>query len=331
MKRLLTIALTLALALMLTLFLAACGGNDTPSSTTEQTPPSDTPVANDSTPTSPASDMPSGGSETPSSTQDLANDLSSLMREEDIYMIYEDGSDVVKEGLGLNAGRFDFGNRYGDSTDWGGGWELFIFQDGEYIINGGWMEYGNMYNANGEKLGGCVLGTWSYENYVLKLDNGFEFTLDPAIREFTQSTMPGDSNGDGNTAPSVSIPDNGTPPNVSAPLESHAGDKGYFYIDTDDYIVYAFDSTWELADKEYWLVSFDNDGRITKQSTKYVCANEADAKTFIDNRGLTHAIQIDNVVYIERNDMDHDAWWDKDTCRRYAENNHPDAHYISKP
>jgi len=104
----------------------------------------------------------------------------------------------------------------------------------------------------------------------------------------------GTDNGNGDD-PAPIIPDNGTPPNVSAPLENHAGDKGYFYVTTDDYIV------WEVRERDtdnymtYRMYVFDEDGKVIHRNQKHVFLNETDAKTFAE--GGFGVIQIDNVVY----------------------------------
>lgn len=124
-----------------------------------------------------------------------------------------------------------------------------------------------------------------------------------------------------------SIPDNGTPPTVTAPLESHAGDMGYFYTVTDDYIV------WEsYADNYtiYRMYVFDADGEVIDRFEKYVFTNETDAKTFADVQ--TWRVQVGNVVYNDGS-VELGEWMgrqDKST-QIYTIPISYDNYYISKP
>jgi hypothetical protein len=84
------------------------------------------------------------------------------------------------------------------------------------------------------------------------------------------------------------------------PLESHRGDMGYFFVDTDDYIVYAnnTDNMWGsgLAAKMYFLISYGDDGRLVSTSMKVVFNNESDAETFL-NAWSDDFVRVDNVTY----------------------------------
>lgn len=105
----------------------------------------------------------------------------------------------------------------------------------------------------------------------------------------------------GNTA--ATIPDNGTPPSVPAPFETHAGDKGYFFVDTDDYAVFMYDVANNPREKAYGygactyylVVSFD-DTDYTTRFEKWVFENSDDARDFSSEDN--NRIAIDNVVYI---------------------------------
>ncbi|MCL2003613.1 MAG: hypothetical protein FWG72_06385 [Oscillospiraceae bacterium] len=108
----------------------------------------------------------------------------------------------------------------------------------------------------------------------------------------------------------VIIPDNGTPPNVEPPLESHAGDKGYFYVLSDDYVVWTESGDnkqlmggIEYGDNNgitYYVASFNENGGTIYGSgmTKYVFSSEADAAAFFEASGRDRLIQIGNVVYL---------------------------------
>jgi hypothetical protein len=98
------------------------------------------------------------------------------------------------------------------------------------------------------------------------------------------------------------IPDNGTPPAVEPPLESHPGDKGYFYATTDDYIVWITPSdnrasyyADDTVQQEYVLACFDEQGYMKETSFKYVFASEAEAQAFAGDS--SDFAQIGNVVY----------------------------------
>jgi len=105
---------------------------------------------------------------------------------------------------------------------------------------------------------------------------------------------PGNGGGD-------DIPDNGTPPYVEPPLESHRGDKGYFYTTTDDYIVCISPYTSNVFYRNeipavYWVISFLEDGSVGSEQLKYVFETTADAET--NSKRLPGAfIQIDNALY----------------------------------
>ncbi|MCL2052587.1 MAG: hypothetical protein FWG91_12795 [Lachnospiraceae bacterium] len=92
----------------------------------------------------------------------------------------------------------------------------------------------------------------------------------------------------------VIIPDNGTPPYVEPPLESHAGDKGYFYVTTDDYAVWInrliADDGWV-----YMVASFGGDGSVVNYHWKLVTdtVEAAESRT----QGHDGYIRIDNVLY----------------------------------
>jgi len=110
-----------------------------------------------------------------------------------------------------------------------------------------------------------------------------------------------DNNDPGNGNGGDNIPDNGTPPNVEPPLESHRGDKGYFYVTTDDYIVCispyysnALDHSHSGNPAVYQVISFLEDGSAVNGQIKYVYETTADAEK---NRWNGAFIQIDNALY----------------------------------
>ncbi|MCL2627355.1 MAG: hypothetical protein FWD44_01485 [Oscillospiraceae bacterium] len=154
----------------------------------------------------------------------------------------------------------------------------------------------------------------------------------------------GDSGTDGSTdngdsgEPAPIIPDNGTPPNVPPPLESHAGDKGYFYVTTDDYIVWVefidpddprFSGFGGKVYARYHVASFDESGKPTSTFYKLLFTNEADAVTHYNNTTSGHnRALIDNIIYIDMTGADFIEWWDKSSCLSNASNY---EHFISKP
>ncbi len=119
------------------------------------------------------------------------------------------------------------------------------------------------------------------------------------------SSQPDKNLDDSGSSPQVvvNIPDNGTPPDAPAPFETHPGDKGYFYVDTDDYGVFMYDTAMNPGNKagafgpcvEYTVFSFD-ERDYTSVFKKWVFDNEADAKTYSDSESSLLAIE--NVVYV---------------------------------
>jgi hypothetical protein len=90
-------------------------------------------------------------------------------------------------------------------------------------------------------------------------------------------------------------PANAKVPTVEAPLESHSGDEENFYVDTDDYVVWAKPSTTSDAEREYRVVCFDADGLQTLAFMKFVFTDEAEATKFAKTNDLL--IPVANVVY----------------------------------
>lgn len=123
----------------------------------------------------------------------------------------------------------------------------------------------------------------------------------------------------------VTIPDNGTPPAVEAPLESHAGDSGYFYADTDDYMVWV---EQQSGFQRYNVVSFDSAGNIISHFSKDVFQSEDDASAYAAQEDWR--VQIGNVVYIDTSliAMAELMYTDKESA---IANNKDYSHYISKP
>jgi hypothetical protein len=91
----------------------------------------------------------------------------------------------------------------------------------------------------------------------------------------------------------ANIPDNGTPPNVPAPFETHRGDKGWFYVVSDDYIVGFLDGMGTYEDS-YMVLSFV-DGICVKALRKFVYADNNAAVIRTGPGSL--AIAVDNVLY----------------------------------
>ena len=113
-----------------------------------------------------------------------------------------------------------------------------------------------------------------------------------------------DEGNSGNTGTDISIPNNGTPPNVPVPFESHSGDVGYFYVDTDDYLVFMYDIEFDMRNPAYafapavmyTVISFD-DRDFTEFGRKWVFESEANAASFA-NEDPSY-VAIGNVVYID--------------------------------
>jgi co-chaperonin GroES (HSP10) len=115
-------------------------------------------------------------------------------------------------------------------------------------------------------------------------------------------------------------------PAVVPPLESHPGDKDNFYVETDDYVVWAKPSENTSAVREYRVVSFDDNGIQALAFLKYVFANEAEATEFAKTSDLL--IPVGNVVYYR-------GWFGPETQDRagvielvLADG---DEHFISQP
>ena len=115
----------------------------------------------------------------------------------------------------------------------------------------------------------------------------------------------GDNGNGGDTnPPSASIPNNGTPPNVPVPFEAHEGDKGYFYVDTDDWAVFMHDIVFDVRNPaysyapavQYIVFSFD-DTDFTVYGKKWVFESEANAESFAKED--SSYIAIGNVVYVD--------------------------------
>ena len=138
----------------------------------------------------------------------------------------------------------------------------------------------------------------------------------------------------------IVIPDNGTPPYVEPPLESHRGDKGYFYVTTDDYVVWTDSGDnkqlmggIEYGDNNgitYFVASFNENGDRISGMTKYVFSSEADAAAYVDTLQMKDSyIQIGNVVYPYMLDWGDGSWNHyKDGIIEYAPH---DDMYFSKP
>ncbi|MCL2018788.1 MAG: hypothetical protein FWG70_03420 [Oscillospiraceae bacterium] len=93
------------------------------------------------------------------------------------------------------------------------------------------------------------------------------------------------------------VPDNGTPPYIEPPLESHRGDKGYFYATTDYYIVYINDTNPRFV--AYYLINFDFD-IYTNKATTTRTAPFMDKIVFRSNEAAKESpigIVVDNVEY----------------------------------
>jgi len=85
------------------------------------------------------------------------------------------------------------------------------------------------------------------------------------------------------------------PPKVDPPLESHPGDKDNFFVETDDYVVWAHPSQISMAYREYRLVSFNPDGTQALFFMKFVFLDEVEAKDFAATNE-SHR-RVGNVVY----------------------------------
>jgi hypothetical protein len=125
-------------------------------------------------------------------------------------------------------------------------------------------------------------------------------------------------------------------------MESHRGDKGYFFTTTDDYIVFlrgffitrTYDgSRWAeeafypslrdngLESMFYTISSYNDNGRLDSVKRKLVFNNAADASVFMNNSTSSRFYaQVDNVVYLDVNrssimDMVMEEWnvshWNK--------------------
>lgn len=111
------------------------------------------------------------------------------------------------------------------------------------------------------------------------------------------------NNADNGNNDNVNIPNNGTAPTVKEPLKSHAGDEGYFYTTTDDYIVYS-KTIVGYNYTQYTIQSFDINGvtDVKGNFVKLVFENNSLAKEFADSENETQNkkgyIAIDNVVYL---------------------------------
>ncbi|MCL2004515.1 MAG: hypothetical protein FWG72_11060 [Oscillospiraceae bacterium] len=174
----------------------------------------------------------------------------------------------------------------------------------------------------------------------------------------TSTPSPNQTQGNGDNDPGTGdpgngggddIPDNGTPPYVEPPLESHRGDKGYFYTTTDDYIVCISPYTSNVFYRNeipavYWVISFLEDGSVGSEQLKYVFETTADADT--NSKRLPGAfIQIDNALYPNPNPpadapvtmSEHHPSWvgGKDEIISHVQNfsidNKSWVYYISKP
>ena len=133
------------------------------------------------------------------------------------------------------------------------------------------------------------------------------------IMIFTLAACGGDNNsssgtmGGGDTPPSsetqgnggkggdIIIPDNGTPPNPPAPFETHSGDKGYFYVTTDDYAVWRY--LYSGHGWAYCVVSFGEDGTVVNYHWKFVFDNIERAENVVQESDGVY-INTDNAIYV---------------------------------
>lgn len=159
------------LILLITLTITACNGNGIPADSGALTP-SNSIASPESQPTA----LPEAPESTENTEVDLSNDLSSIMGLAYFAMKYDpnEPDEVIKDGIGMNVSTWMDGNIETSVTIW---------LDGEYIITTTRIEGESRYSTDQDYL----RGMWSYENYILKLDNGFEFTLDPATNEFNKN------------------------------------------------------------------------------------------------------------------------------------------------
>jgi hypothetical protein len=94
------------------------------------------------------------------------------------------------------------------------------------------------------------------------------------------------------------IPDRGTPPYVTPPLESHEGDRGFFFATSEDYIVYTYKDSWDdLEFLQYFVVSFDENGDFDSTFSKRVFSSAAEAEKFVNSSQQSTDLQMDNVVF----------------------------------
>ncbi|MCL2627658.1 MAG: hypothetical protein FWD44_03025, partial [Oscillospiraceae bacterium] len=103
----------------------------------------------------------------------------------------------------------------------------------------------------------------------------------------------GDSGGDNGE---IVIPDNGTPPDLPSQFQSHPGDKGYFYVTTDDYAFW-IDHTNQVGFERYWIMSFGADGMAVSYYWKDVYSSVGEAEQRVNKGEKGQFIQTDNAVY----------------------------------
>jgi len=103
----------------------------------------------------------------------------------------------------------------------------------------------------------------------------------------------GDSGGDNGE---IVIPDNGTPPDLPSQFQTHPGDKGYFYVTTDDYAFW-IDHTNQVGCERYWIMSFGADGMAVSYHWKDVYSSVDEAERRVNKGEKGQFIQTDNAVY----------------------------------
>jgi predicted small lipoprotein YifL len=233
------IALFLALCMALTL--TACGGNgDTPSDRETTTPPPSS--QGDNTP-SPSDD---GGNDTADGTLASSSpvQLASVDPKDEGKYFYTTSDDYMYSGV------FDVMLPSGGEVKKS---YVFSFEDG-MCTNACYLEIYESAEAATENMGKLVSGwepvaiatnnvtvyyTNAGDNFIGMTRQQVE-DIDFAAGEDaldTSDTTPDSTDSGGDATPSVVIPDNGTPPTVTPPMENHEGDKGYFYVTTDNYVV----------------------------------------------------------------------------------------------
>jgi predicted small lipoprotein YifL len=336
----------LSLALMLVFTLAACGGSG-------NTPP---PVNSNPTST-PTSNTPSGGDITPQNNSPLT--LQIIDSTSGIFRIHY--PDLPRDFRSSNENITDY--YYCDVQIYGGG--TYNYTLAVHLINGPltFTQFGfHRHDPNsGENIDTSPSANFQADgkNVYFQFMIPYEFDFDSVHRvryriehitenrvgsevSFSSETIVDESvqikdiivsNVGANITPLTpatdsDIPNNGTPPNVSATMESHRGDKAYFFTTTGDYIVFvrkmyathsydgaSFEVESFLIQKLaelgleatfYTLTNYVNEGRpdMNAMFKKLVFDNETNAETFLQsliggdlNKKDLYA-RVDNVVYL---------------------------------